>query len=162
MTTTVFRLVPSRARQRGSSAVELALIALVALVPLLFGVVQVGLAFFSLNFATEVTRYVARHAVVCDKSGAQQETIKSHVIGLLPMVFRDASTVTIEYGQPAACIVALGVTTPCVTVTVTPGVHVPNFIPFVPVEWNLPPLRTTLTPESFASSIDGTANPVCQ
>jgi Flp pilus assembly protein TadG len=152
---------PSRVGQKGSSALELALVSLLAFVPLLFGIVQAGLVFFSLNFAGEATRYVARAVVVCDKSSAQQETIKAHVIGLLPMVFNDATEITISYNDPAACIVTLNTSTPCVTVTITPGVNVPNFIPFVPIDWKLPTMRTTLTPESFASAIDGSPNPVC-
>ena len=149
-------------RQRGaSSGLEFALIAIVGFVPLVFGVVQVGLVFFSLNFAGEVTRHVARAAVVCDKTTAQQNMLKSQIIGLLPMVFRDNTTVTIDYNDPAACIATLNTTVPCVTVTVAPGVSVPNFIPFVPLEWDLPALRTPLTPESFASAIGGAANPAC-
>jgi Flp pilus assembly protein TadG len=150
------------ARQGGSSALEFALVALLAFVPLLFGIVEVGLVFFALNFADEATRYVARAAVVCDKTPAQQATIKAHVVALLPLVFKDNTDITISYDDPHACIATLNATLPCVTVTVTPGVNVPNFIPFVTIDWQLPTLRTTLTPESFASAIDGSANPVCQ
>ncbi len=153
--------LPAR-RQRGITALEFALIALLGLLPLLFGVVQIGLVFFALNFADEATRYVARAAVVCDRTAEQEAKIKAHVVALLPMVFRDATDITIDYNDPAACIASLTGTTPCVTVTITPGVAVPNVIPFVDVDWRLPPLRTTLTPESFASAIDGSANPVCQ
>lgn len=149
-------------RQRGSSALEFAFVALLALVPLVFGVVQIGLVFFALNFADEATRYVARAAVVCDKTAEQEAKIKAHVVALLPLVFKDTTDITISYNDPAACLASLTATTPCVTVTVTPGVNVPNFIPFVDVDWQLPTLRTTLTPESFASAIDGSANPMCQ
>jgi Flp pilus assembly protein TadG len=151
-----------RQAQAGVTGLEFALIALVGFVPLVFGVVQVGLAYFAVNFAAEVTRYVARTAVVCDKSAAQQAAIKANIIGFLPMVFTDDTTVSIDYGDPAACIVTLSETRPCVTVSITPGVNVPNFIPFVPVDWNLPTLRTTLTPESFASTIKDSDNCVCK
>ena len=153
----------NRVVQTGSTALEFALVSLLAFVPLLFGIVQMGLVFFSLNFAEEATRYVARTAVVCDKSSAQQDAITAHIVDLLPMVFKNNTTISISYDDAAACsIVTLNTTTPCVTVTITPGVNVPNFIPFVPIDWKLPTLRTTLTPESFASSIGGSANPVCQ
>ena len=117
-----------------------------------------GLVFFAVNFATEATRYVARTAVVCDATEAQQARTKAHVMGLLPGVFQDGSEITISYGDPAAC---LNPGLPCTTVSITPGVQLPNFIPFIDLAWTLPTLRTTLTPESFASAIDGHPNPVC-
>ena len=92
------------ASQRGSAALELALVSLVAFVPLLFGIVQMGLVFFTVNFATEATRYVARTAVVCDKTEAQQERIKAHIKALFPLIFRDGSEIQISYNDPAACI----------------------------------------------------------
>lgn len=154
---------PGGEGQRGSTALEFALVSLLAFVPLLFGIVELGLVFFALNFAAEATRYVARTAVVCDKSSAQQDAIKAHVVDMLPLVFKDATDITISYNDPAACIVTLSTSMPCVTVTVKPGVNVPNFIPIIPaINWNLPTMRTTLTPESFASAIDGSANPVCK
>jgi Flp pilus assembly protein TadG len=156
------RIRTMAAGQRGSTALEFALVSLFALVPLLFGIVELGLVFFALNFSAEATRYVARTAVVCDQSAEQQAKIKAHVMGLLPLVFQDATDITISYNDPAACIATLNATLPCVTVTVTPGVNVPNFIPFVDIDWQLPAMRTTLTPESSASAIGGSANPVCQ
>jgi hypothetical protein len=148
----------SKSRQRGSSAVELALVSLVAFVPLLFGIVQMGLVFFTLNFATEATRFVARTAVVCDPATSQQAAIKAHIQSQLPLIFRDGSEIQIDYNQPAAC---LNPGQPCVTVSITPGILVPDIIPFWDHTWTLPTLRTTLTRESLASSIDGSANPVC-
>ena len=147
------------AHQRGSTALELALVSLVAFVPLLFGIVQVGLVFFAVNFATEATRYIARTAVVCDTSAAQQGKIKAHIGALLPNIFGEGSGIQIQYNEPAAC---LNPGQPCVTVSITPDSEVLNFIPFWNHAWPIPTLRTTLTPESFASSIDGSANPVCQ
>jgi hypothetical protein len=74
------------------------------------------------------------------------------------MLLGDGADIDIAYNQPAAC---LNPDQPCVTVTLVPGAQVPNIIPFWDFTWTLPALRTTLTPESLASSIDGSANPVC-
>lgn len=52
------------ARQRGAAAVEFALIALIFFV-LLFGIMEFGRGLFVWNSVQEVTRYVAREAVVC-------------------------------------------------------------------------------------------------
>jgi len=146
-----------KVRQRGSSALELALVSLVAFVPLLFGIVQMGLVFFTLNFAAEATRRAARTAVVCDV--ADESKIVDRIRSQLPMLLRDGSDIEIAYDQPAACV---NPGQPCVvTVTLVPGAQVPNIIPFWDFTWSLPTLRTTLTQESLASSIDGSANPVC-
>jgi|OpeIllAssembly_1097287.scaffolds.fasta_scaffold99407_3 Flp pilus assembly protein TadG len=150
--------VHPRSRQRGASALEFALVAMLGFLPLLFGIVQMGLVFFSVNFAAEATRHVARTAVVCGTSPEQQAKIKAHITALLPAVFQDGTAIDIDYNQPAACT---NPGQPCVTVTVAPGIQVPNVIPFWGFSWPLPTLRTTLTPESLASSIDGSANPVC-
>ena len=133
----------------------------IVFIALLFGIVQMGIVFFTVNFANEATRHVARTAVVCDTAPARQAAIKARIVELLPAVFKDGTDIAIDYNSPAACIVNVNSTTPCVTVTITPGVEIPNFIPFWDFSWpvwRLQALRTTLTPESLA---DGTGNPVC-
>lgn len=59
-------MVP-KARQRGAAAVEFGLIAVIFF-GLLFGIVEFGRGFYLWNSVQEVTRYVAREAVVCWRS----------------------------------------------------------------------------------------------
>lgn len=61
------------ARQRGAAAVEFALIAVIFF-GMLFGIVEFGRGLYVWNSVQEVTRYVAREAVVCwrDDWGAIQ------------------------------------------------------------------------------------------
>lgn len=54
----------SRGKQRGAAAVEFALIALIFF-GVLFGIVEFGRGLYVWNSIQEVTRYVAREAVVC-------------------------------------------------------------------------------------------------
>lgn len=64
----------TRRRQAGAAAVEFALIALFAFLPLLLGIVELGRLFYVVNTTQEVTRRAARAQVVSwvSQSGAVQ------------------------------------------------------------------------------------------
>jgi hypothetical protein len=84
----------TRRQQRGLSTVEFALVALV-LFMLIFGVIEVGRAFFVAATLDEAARRGARMAVVCpinDPAIAQTAAFNSTVIPDL-----DASDIVIEY-----------------------------------------------------------------
>jgi len=71
----------SRHRQSGSVAVEFALIAFFAFLPLLLGIIEFGRLFYVANTAQEVTRRAAREQVV--KWLSDSASVKRHA------VFRD-------------------------------------------------------------------------
>jgi Flp pilus assembly protein TadG len=141
----------ARARQHGAAAVEFALIASLFFT-LLLGIMEMGRVLFYWNTVTEVTRLGARLAVVCDMNDAD---IEKRMAKLLPQV---KGHVTVSY-LPTSCNVN---TCQQVMVSVSPGVAIPTYIPFVPTSLKLPAFQTTLPRESMQSTFNGTANPVCQ
>ena len=126
----------------------------IVFIALLFGIVQMGLVFFAVNFADEVTRHVARTAVVCDATAPAGAGSRLASSSCCQWCSRTASDVTIGYSSPAACIVNVNSTMPCVTVTINPGVEIPTFIPF----WTFPGrsgaagVAHDFDPESFATA----------
>lgn len=56
--------IGNRQRQAGAAAVEFALVALFAFLPLMFGIVELGRFFYVLSTVQEVTRRAAREQVV--------------------------------------------------------------------------------------------------
>lgn len=133
-------------RQSGAAIVEFAIVALVFFT-LLIAVMEFGRWMFTLNAATEATRWGARLAAVCDKD---DPSIKQKMRFILASV-TDAQ-IAIEY-QPAGCdasncsSVAVGL----VNATFTP------LIPFMGAAIPLPNFSTSLPRESMAS----TDNAVC-
>ena len=92
----------TRHQQRGLSTVEFALVALI-LFMLIFGVIEIGRAFFVAATLDEAARRGARMAVVCpinDPAIAQTAAFNSTVIPDL-----DASDIVIEYLNGAGGIV---------------------------------------------------------
>ena len=146
-----------RRLQRGAVAVEFALVAWLFLLTLLFGIIELGRAFFYMNATAEATRLGARIAVVCDKAVTDQ-TIKLRMREYVS-VLEDAD-ILIEW-DPNPCTGDGPPVCQSVTVRILPSATFDTFIPFVPLSWTLPPFATTLPRESMQSAIDGSANPVC-
>lgn len=147
------REMTSHPRQRGTAAVEFAVIASVFFT-VLIGIMEMGRIFFYLNTASEATRLGARLAVVCDANDA---SIKEKMGRMLPLLTPDR--INIDY-EPAGCgASAETARAACrsVTVSVAPALNINTFIPFVPFAISMPPFRTTLPRESLNS----TNNSVC-
>jgi Flp pilus assembly protein TadG len=132
-------------RQKGTAAVEFALIASLVFI-LLFGIMEMGRVLFYWNTAAETTRLGARLAVVCNKDAA---AIKTRMRGMFNLLA--PANIDISYA-PSGCDIH---TCRLVTVRVT-GLTVSTFIPFLPLSLTMPSFSTTLPRES----LDG-ANPDC-
>lgn len=142
-----------RWHQCGAVAVEFALIAVLFLLALLVGIIELGRVFYYMNATAEATRLGARVAVVCDMSVAQQNIIRDKMRGYLDVL--PADHIAIEY-IPSSCAPE---NCRAVRVSVLPGATYQGFIPFVPMTWTLPPFSTTLPRESLDSA--GGSNAVC-
>jgi len=143
----------SRDRQRGATAVEFALVAII-FVTLLMAIVEFGRWMYTLEMVAEATRTGARVAVVCDINDAK---IKAEMQARVPQLSLSNAQVSVQY-FPAGCSksncqgVQVGVT----GATFTPA------IPFLSVAFPIPPFSTTLPRESLESvNADGEVNPVC-
>lgn len=144
--------LPKR-RQRGTAAVEFALVAGIGgFLLLLIGIMEFGRVLFYLNSAAEATRRGARTAVVCTPGSNTSAAVLSQMRTFLPMLTADS--VGISYA-PSGCDTNGG----CryVTVDIKSGVTVQTFIPFVPISIDLPSFQTTLPRES----LDSTDNALC-
>ncbi|MES2114230.1 MAG: TadE/TadG family type IV pilus assembly protein [Pseudomonadota bacterium] len=145
-----------RARQRGATAVEFAIVATVFLM-LMIGMMEMGRMLFYWNTAVEATRLGARVAAVCDMGDAD---IKAKMHAMLDVLPTSAITVTYTGSDPlVACTVD---TCRYVTVAINAGVGVATYIPGVPLALTLPAMSTTLPRESMLSTVGGSPNPVCQ
>lgn len=131
--------------QKGATAVEFALVALFFLT-LLIGIMEFGRWLFTLNAASEATRWGARLAVVCDMNDAD---IKARMRAI-SRGLTDAQ-ISISYA-PAACD-----TSACLVTVTLSGVTFTPLIPFMGVAVPVPPYRTSL-PRELMDSAD---NPVC-
>ena len=137
----------SQRRQRGVAIVEFALVALIFFT-LLIGIMEFGRWLFTLNAASEATRWGARVAVVCDKDDAAiKARMRSMVNGLTD------EQISINY-SPSACD-----TSACMVTVQLNGVTFTPLIPFMGVAVPIPPFTTTLPREHLSSDV-GT-NPVC-
>ena len=141
-----------RQGQSGLVIVEFALLMTFILLPLLFGIMEMGRLLFYWNTATEATRLGARIAVVCDVNEA---VIKDKMTALFPVIA--AADIRIDY-RPDACNAS---NCEQVTVRIEQAGQIETLIPFVPLALKLPPFSTTLRRESMHSSIAGSPNPVC-
>lgn len=140
--------------QRGTAAVEFALVAIVFFM-LLIGIVEMGRVLFTWNGVAEATRYGARVAVVCP---LDDPAILSRMQRVLPTVSLSVENVSISY-SPSGCSVST-----CQQVTVSvkhESLEVTPMIPRWAVQLWVPPFTTTLPRESMLNSIDGRSNPVC-
>lgn len=141
---------PGSFRQRGATAVEFALVAMMFFM-LLLGIIEMGRVFFTWNRAAETTRLGARVAVVCNQD---DNGILTNMQRMMPDLA--AGQVQIDY-QPAGCD-----SNTCLTVTVSvDNYSITPMIPLLPVALPIPSFATTLTRESMRSAIDGNPNPVC-
>jgi hypothetical protein len=134
-----------RSRQRGAGAVEFALVASL-LFTSLFAMMEMGRVLFYWNTATEVTRLGARLAVVCNKDAA---IIKTRMSSMLSTITPDNIDITYT---PGGCDIS---SCRSVTVSIT-GVNISTFIPFLPLNLDMPSFSTTLPRESMSS-----VNPYC-
>ena len=140
-----------RARQRGTTAVEFAIVVALFLM-LLLGMMEMGRMLYYWNAGVEATRLGARVAAVCDINDSAIKTRMQNILDILP-----TAQISVSYA-PAGCDLN---TCTSVTVGVLAGTTVATYIPFVPLALTLPAFSTTLPRESMRSAIDGIANPVC-
>lgn len=138
----------SQRRQRGATIVEFALVALIFFT-LLIGIMEFGRWMFTLNAASEATRWGARVAVVCDKNDA---AIKARMRVMMSGLTDEQ--ISINY-SPSGCVTAA-----CMVTVQLNGVTFTPLIPFMGVAVPIPPFTTSLTGELLSSS-DGGENPVC-
>lgn len=131
--------------QRGVAAVEFALVALFFLT-LLIGIMEFGRWLFTLNAASEATRWGARLAVVCDMNDAD---IKARMRAISRGLTDEQ--ISISY-SPAACD-----TSACLVTVALSDVTFTPLIPFMGVAAPVPPYSTSLPRELM----DSTDNPVC-
>lgn len=138
-------------RQRGSTAVEFALVAafggfLVAL----FAAIEVARLLFMMNSANEATELGARVAVVCDPKSSRILTRMQNVMPSLT-----ASDVIIDY-NPKGCadgsVKAAQDTCDSVSVSIKSGFKVATYIPYVNFGFDMPAFTTTLPREALDSS----------
>lgn len=82
MTSVARRLGPRRRRQEGAVTVEFALV-LLPLLLIVFGIIQYGIYFFSLQSGTSVTREALRKVSVgdCQDAGQLEDYIESRLVG---------------------------------------------------------------------------------
>jgi Flp pilus assembly protein TadG len=139
-------VLASRNRQRGAELIEFAFVVMIFLV-LLIGIMEFGRWLYSLNAASEATRWAARMAVVC---GTTKETlIEQRAFALLRNgnggidVVYPASTCT------ADCMVTASLT----GATFTP------LIPFLDASFAMPSFTTTIPVEAMGSA--GIPDDVC-
>lgn len=144
-------LPASRRHQRGTTAVEFAIVALLFFT-LLIGIMEMGRLLWTWNAAVEATRLGARLAVVCDKDAVAH--IKTRMQVMLPAL--ESGHITISYldpgNPPDTCTSA---TCKSVQVRLAGYTHVP-IIPLIPISIPIPPFQTTLPRESMDST-----NPEC-
>lgn len=138
-------LIPQR-RQRGVVMVEFALVALLFFT-LLLGIMEFGRWMFTLNAATEATRWGARLAAVCDQNDPD---IKAKMRFILSSVAN--AQISIQYA-PSACDASNCRT---VEVSITNATFTP-LIPFMGAAIGLPSFTTSL-PRELMNSAD---NPMC-
>jgi Flp pilus assembly protein TadG len=141
-----------RSKQRGSVAVEFALVASLLFV-LLFGIMEMSRLLFYLNTATEATRLGARIASVCTLDA---DAIKTRMTSLFPVIAR--ADIKIDY-WPSDCDA-----NSCeqLTVRIDKQQQLQLAIPFTSLPtltW--PSFSTTLRREGMRSNISGTDNPAC-
>ena len=141
-----------RAQQRGTAAVEFALVAALFFT-VLFGVIEMGRLLWTWNAAAEATRLGARLAAVCSMN---DPGIRKQMRARLGTI-QDANIV-IDYLSPTSPANSCTPAT-CTSVRVSlQGVTFNAAIPFVPVAVPMPAFTTSLRREAM----DSTGNAVCQ
>lgn len=135
-------------RQVGVLIVEFALVAIVFLL-VLIGTMEFGRWLFTLNAASEATRWGVRLAVVCDMNDPQ---IKQRMRFILGSVTEEQ--IQISY-TPSACD-----TTACMVTVSLNGATFTPMIPFFGEPLPIPSFTTSLPREALDSA--GGNNEVCQ
>ncbi len=138
-------------RQRGSTAVEFALVAAFGgFMVALFAAVEVARLLFMMSSANEATELGARVAVVCDPKSSRILTRMQDVMPSLT-----ANDVNIIY-NPSGCadgsVKVAQDTCDSVSVSIKPGFKVATYIPFVNFGFDMPAFTTTLPREALDSS----------
>lgn len=137
--------IPVRRAQSGAAMVEFALVAMIFIM-IALAIMEFGRWMFTLNAASEATRWGARLAAVCS---LDEPTIKEKMQSILPVT---AAQIAISY-SPAGCMAAN-----CQMVEVRlVDVHFNPLFPFMSAGVPVPPFTTTLTRELMNSA----GNPVC-
>lgn len=125
-----------RVCDRGQSAVEFAMVAMLALT-LIFGIIQSALAIYAYNFVAYASRSAGRYATVHGANSSQPATsssIQSYVQGLVVALDPTELAVSSSWSPD---------TSPGSTVTVTVTYE---FKPFAPFAWSVNlPLKSTST-----------------
>lgn len=93
----------TRNRQHGLSTVEFALVAVV-LFMMIFGVIEIGRAFFVASALDEATRRGARVAVVCPVNDPAIAQVAAFNNNLIPGL--DASDIVVEYLDDSNAVIA--------------------------------------------------------
>ena len=138
-------------RQRGSAAVEFALVAAFGgFLLALFAAIEVARLLFMMSSANEATELGARVAVVCDPKSSQ---ILARMQNVMPSL--TASDVNLVY-NPAGCddgsVKAAQDTCDSVSVSIKSGFKVATYVPFVSFGFDMPAFTTTLPREALDSS----------
>lgn len=145
-----------RNQQGGAAIVEFALIAMFFFM-LLIGIMEFGRWLFTLNAASEATRWGARLAVVCDNTEPQKEKIKKKIVSILHGVSDEQVDITYS---PPGCASVTCITD--VTVSMKQSAKFTAMIPFFSGSYQIPPFTVTLPRESMESvNKDGDINEVC-
>ena len=140
-------------RQRGSVAVEFALVGGMAVV-LLLTITSFAHWILTMEMVSEATRNGARMAAVCDMSSAG---IRQSIQNKVPQLNLQNAQITLDY-VPAGCIKA---NCQAVRVGLTGATYSPWF-PGSGSGFPVPPFTTSLPRESLESlNAAGETNPVC-
>jgi Flp pilus assembly protein TadG len=148
-----------RGRTHGVAAVEFAIVATVFFT-LILGIADFGRWLFTLNAASEATRYGARVAVVCDIGDT---AVVAKMQRLLPQL--TATNVRVTYftsPTPTSWTAGCAVENCAAAQVRLQGFTIPGIAWFLPRALPIPSFSTTMTRESLRSSIDGSANPICE
>lgn len=147
----MIRQSTAQQRQRGTAAVEFAIVALLFFT-LLIGIMEVGRLLWTWNAAVEATRLGARLAVVCSKD---DPNIIARMRVMLPALGNEH--ITINYlNPPDAPNSCTSANCKSVQVRLAGYTHDP-VIPLIPLSIPIPAFQTTLPRESM----DSTGNPAC-
>ena len=136
-------------RQFGAITVEYALVS-IFFITMVLGVMEFGRVMFLYNNLMEMTRLGARIATVCSVSDAN--LVKAKMLRFASNIGLTNGNINITYPN-STCTAA-----DCDPVTVSIGnYNVPLLIPFVNLQFPLPPAITSIPAESLSS----TNNAVC-
>jgi TadE-like protein len=159
-----------RRRQRGATAMEMALVMTFFIIPMMFGLIDFSRWFGAVIAANEATRLGARIAVVCDNPAigpaALSAGIKARMRTLLPLTVTD-NNIDIQYlslncGAGEVCGVSVALKNAPSGANPEPHIDaIAGALPFIPSTMPIPKFRTVLTRESLQTTIGTSSNPLC-